>query len=151
MKIQNVIIFAVLVLFLTACSGGGSSSGGPITENDGIFSGFATVTLSAAGTSDTEDIDLQVVVANNIVTSVTFGGLEEASSIPVVGNTVSLLFQDTVPVMLDDNINCTGSFEFAGMFSGDTLNGPINGALDCSMDGITVQIQISGSFTATRG
>jgi len=151
MKNIKLIVSSAFIILLTACSGGGSASGGPQTNNDGTYIGVAMLTLSAQGQSETQPIDLQAVIQNNTLTSVSLDGQVITGSTPLAGNNVSFFLEDTVPAMLDDDITCTGSIEFAGMVAGDIFSGPINGQLDCSSNGVSVQFAATGSFEATRG
>jgi hypothetical protein len=152
MKIINIIITVLFTLLLTACSGGGSSSGADAAgvDNDGNFVGTADITASAPGfASISETFDFSFVIQDNALTSVTLDDEVTTASIPLMGNAFE--FSQSTPMALTfDDITCTASVEISGTISGGTASGPINGSAECMMSGVTIPITIEGSFNASR-
>ena len=150
MKTHSIVIYALFALILSACSGGGSSSGADAAglDNDGNFVGTADLAASAPGFPDISGtLDFSFVIQDNTLTSVTFDDEVTAVSIPLVGNT----FEVSNPLTLTfDEITCTALVEISGSIAGDTASGPINGSAECDVSGVTVSVTVEGSFNASR-
>lgn len=152
MKMHINILTALFILFLTACSGGGSSTGADFAsfDNDGNFVGSADVMASAPGfASISETFPFSFIIQDNTLTSVTFDDEVTDASIPLNGNVFE--FSQSTPMALTfDDITCTASISISGTISGDTATGPINGSAECEVAGVTVPITVEGSFNASR-
>ena len=152
MKTHSIVIYALFALILSACSGGGSSSGADEAglDNDGSFVGTVDVTASAPGfASISETFDFSFVIQDNTLISATIDDESTTTSIPLTGNTFE--FSQSTPMALTfDDITCTATLSITGTITGDTASGPLDGSAECEVSGVTVPISVEGSFNASR-
>ena len=148
------LMLTAFMIFIAGCGGGGSSSGGTEINNDGRFIGSSTITLSGQGESTTMTLSLEIVIQNNTVISFTSdaenGGQTVSLSIPVSGNSFTILLEQPMPLDSGGGFTCTASIEFVGVIAGDLISGPANGVQDCINNGELVPFTTSGSFSVTR-
>lgn len=150
-KICNTLI--LVVLFLSACSGG-SDSGGAV-ENSvagdmipanfvGTYTGSITVTASASGLSETDSFPITIVVSAN--GDLRFEG-DDPDETFTVGLTNSGQFSGSLDIAQDD---CSGTVSVQGTVDGSRATGPVSGTGECTVSGLNVDVDLEGSFEATK-
>lgn len=154
---KSILLFAS-VLFLSACGGGDSSSGGAVDPTApgsmipanfvGTYTGTVTgvITASAAGISieesDTFPITFTVAADGNVTIS-----SPEIDETVVVGVTNDGSFVGVISRTEDP---CEATINVVGTIDGTTASGTVNGTGTCTEGLITVDATLTGEFTATK-
>ena len=132
-----------LAVFLTACGGGDTSSGGGASFA-GTYSGPWRVTVRGGGGSFTGTGTIVVVInPNNSVV------LDPNTPVPGRGTISGNMITASYPGAFANSpgITCTGAVAVRGTVSGNTISGTI-GPSTITCNGIPFTIQ--GTFTATK-
>ncbi len=140
--------FMTIGLFATAlvaCGGGGSDGGGG-GGGGTIFTGTATITLSAPGIPPvTTPGGITITVSS---TSVTVSDGVDSGTAPISADGTKF----SVPVAgsdTTDGVTCGGTIIFNGTIMGTSITGPLTGSGSCTGFGPTLPVTVSGSFSAT--
>lgn len=149
---RQVLFGAILVVFLAACGGGGSDSGGmdtiPGTDIPsrfvGVYTGTLTVTASALGLSESTSFAITVTVTADGM--LRFDG-DEPDETFTVGLTNDGRFRGTLPADIDD---CNGELQIEGQVDGSNVTGQVSGEGQCTEDGLTITVSLAGSVSASR-
>lgn len=159
-----VTVFGVCLL-LAGCGGSSDNDNGTGTSNSGLalptsaasntdsssdfagtYNGTISITVSAAGQSEsfTDPITIVIDAAGNVTLT---GSDGSTGTSPLSGNSFSdaLALMETI-----DGAECSISLTVSGTVNGDTISGPISGDASCSEAGLTINADVSGSFTANR-
>lgn len=149
-------------LLLTACGGGSSSSGGataPVAaapaavSNDGTYTGVwnSVTTFTANGQTDQEsaDVGLTITVNGNNI-SITDGDFVATGTISAMNgfDAVADNYQFS-----EDGISCAGRLTFSGVIRSTpgSITGNSRGLLSCTQSGVTIQLDVTGPYSANRG
>lgn len=148
------LIIALAFIALTACGGGGSDSGSAaevtLTSDAfparfvGIYTGVVNFTATATGLSESDSFPITVTVFAD-------GRLRFDGDDP----------EETVTVVVDNNgqfvaaisiaeAPCTATFNVNGSVDGVTAAGAVDGQGSCSQDGLTIDVVLTGDFSASR-
>ena len=57
------------------------------------------------------------------------------------------VFQGNLPL---DQMGCTGNVGVTGQVDGTNVTGDIDGSGECDIDGLNVDVELEGDFSATR-
>lgn len=148
------LLLVVLSLFLIACSGGSSDSGGMVEPTlpgtdipasfAGTYSGILTVTASALGVTETDSFPVTVTVTNDGM--IRFDG-DDPEETFTVGLRNDGSFSGNLPINEDP---CSGSVGVTGVVDGTTVSGSLSGSGRCSVSGLEVDVSLDGDFSASR-
>jgi len=149
---KNLLIL-ITSLFLIACGGGGSDSGGMAEDTIpgtnvpvsfvGTYTGTATITASALGITETDTFPITITVTNDAM--VRFDGDEPDETFTVgLGNDGE--FSGTLPINEDP---CSGTASVDGSVDGTNASGTVSGSGTCQIDGLTVDVELDGTFEAS--
>ncbi len=152
MKIKHLIVFLFINIFLSACGGGGSSSGGISNINDGDYNGTLTITTSSPNLiNDSSSIAIGFTIQNNVVTSRTLDGTTAISSIPVVNNSFAFLEPSDIMAMDDiQDVECTIMIELIVTLSQGVANGTNTDTAECTALGAPIEITTTITLLASR-
>lgn len=142
------------ILLLSACGGGGSDSGGAVAptapgnmlpaELVGTYRGTITLTASAGGISQTITEPLTItVMADGTLTFAT----DDADETVTVGVDNAGNFAASLDISEDE---CTGTISVTGQVTANLASGDVDGSGTCSDGGLTLDVEIDGSFSASR-
>ncbi len=141
-------------VFLAACGGGGSDSGGmviptlPGTNVPASFAGVYTGTLnleaSALGITERESYPITVTVTDNAMVRFDIDGDSVTVGLANDGE-----FRANLPVP-PNSADCTGTIGIEGSVDGTTASGTLSGEGRCNISGLTADVTLSGDFSATR-
>ncbi len=161
MKFMKKFVLATLVLILTGCDSGGSSSGSNAQVTDtnptspenigaqyaGTYRGRleGTYTAPALGLSDTDSTPVTIVIERNGNTTVTVEGRSYTGSLDTDTVTAVVNVNET-----SNDITCTGRVNVNARIVGDTINGEANGAGECSQGTVQTPVQVAGVLNASR-
>lgn len=147
-------ILVSFVLFISACGGGDSDSGGsadatiPGTNVPvsfvGTYQGTLNVSASALGTSISDSFPITITV--NEDSTVRFDG-DDPEETFTVGLQNDGVFQGGLPL---DQSGCTGNVTVTGQVDGTNVTGDLAGTGNCDIDGLTVEVDLVGDFNASR-
>lgn len=149
-NIMKKLFFAfATVLFLASCDDGDSSSGGGEDSVDldsfvGVYVGSLTATASAAGLSQVDTFDITVTVFDD--NTVRFQGDDPDETFTTDLNDDGSFAED-LSIVIDE---CEGTVETEGIFDGDMVSGSVEGDGVCSDGELEVDIELEGTFSATR-
>lgn len=148
------ILFIVSMMILSACSSGGSDSGGMVTPTlpgttipanfAGVYTGTLNVTASALGITERDSFPITVTVTNDGM--VRFDG-DDPEETFTVGLTNTGDFSGNLPI---DEDECTGSVGAMGRVDGTNATGTVSGSGTCKINGLTVDVTLEGDFSATK-
>lgn len=140
-------------LFLSACGGGSSDSGGSqVTNTDpgsdipenflGVYNGTIDVTASGLGLTVSEAFELTITVNENGTIDFTSEGETASAGITNAGDF-------SVSVSVDED-GCTGTIDVSGSVDGTIASGSGSGSGECDLDGNNIEVTLEGEFSATR-
>jgi len=145
------IIIALSFLFLSACGGGDSDSGGSVENTAagdslpenfvGTYTGSIEVTASGLGLTVTETFDITITVNDNGTIDFQSDGETFSAGIANDGN-----FSVSVDI---DEEECTGTVSVTGSVDGTTASGNGSGEGQCVISGTNVDVTLEAEFTAT--
>ncbi|MEM7357976.1 MAG: hypothetical protein AAF431_02635 [Pseudomonadota bacterium] len=148
------LIIVFVSLFLFACGGGDSSSGGGVENSTpgmnlpanfvGVYTGTVTLTASAAGLSETDTFMITITVFAN--GTVRFDG-DEPDETFTVGITDAGAFSGNIEIAEDE---CEGTLGVVGQVDGTNATGTVEGEGECEVSGLTLDVELTGTFTATK-
>ena len=148
------LLLILSIVFISACSSGGSDSGGmvePTLPGTGIpssfvgtYTGTLNITASALGLSETDSFPITLTVTADGM--VRFDG-DDPNETFTVGLTDSGAFSGNLPINEEE---CTGSVGTNGMVDGTNASGDLSGNGSCRIDGLTVDVTLSGNFSASK-
>lgn len=148
------ILIAFGFLILSACSSGGSDSGGmvePTLPSTGIPANFAgtytgtlNVTASALGVTERDSFPITITVTQDGM--VRFDG-DSPDETFTVGLTNNGSFSGNLPINEDE---CTGSVGTQGSVNGSIAMGTVSGSGTCRISGLTVDVTLEGDFSANK-
>lgn len=146
------IMFSFLIL--SACSDSDSDSGGMVADTlpgtnipanfAGVYSGTLNVKAEALGLTETDSFPITITVTNDGM--VRFDG-DDPEETFTVGLTDSGEFSGTLPI---DEDECTGSVGATGQVDGSSAFGMVSGEGVCDIDGLTVEVTLTGDFNAVK-
>ena len=144
------ILFSLTIL--SACGGGGSSSGVEPTSAGmsipanfiGVYTGTFTVTAEALGITETDTFSITITVTEDGMLRFDGDDPEETFS---VGLTNEGTFAGNLSI---DEDECTGIIGVTGMVDGTTAAGEANGDGECDIAGIKADVELRGTFTASK-
>ena len=133
---------------VTGCGGGGSSSGGGGSGGGGtVYTGTATITLSAPGVaSQTTTFPITITVSGGIVT---VSDPEITGSAPISADGTNFTVRVNF-VVAESGVSCNGTVIYTGTIAGANVSGPVSGSARCSVSGTTITVTINGSFSANQ-
>jgi len=142
------------LIFVAACGGGGSDSGGmnqptlPGTNIPanfvGVYNGTLNVTAEAAGISQRDSFPITVTVTSDA--RVRFDGDDPDETFTVaLANDGS--FRGNLAINEDE---CSGTLALNGSVDGTTASGTVTGDGQCRVSGIDVGVALSGDFSANK-
>ena len=133
---------------VTGCGGGGSSSGGGGSGGGGtVYTGTATITLSAPGVaSQTTTFPITITVSGGIVT---VSDPEITGSAPISADGTNFTVRVNF-VVAESGVSCNGTVIYTGTIAGANVSGPVSGSAPCSVSGTTITVTINGSFSANQ-
>ena len=149
----NVVSILLIALGLAACGGGGSSSGaveatlpGSNTPSSfvGVYTGQLNVTAQALGVSETESVPITITVQAD--GTIRFDG-DDADETFTVGVTDNGNFSGNININEDP---CKGMVGVTGVVNGVTANGTVQGSGTCVENGLTINVDLSGDFLASK-
>ena len=140
MSIKNIIFSISMALFVTACGGGSSSSGG---SDNGVrvFTGTQNIIVSARGVSEVGSSDFVLEADGNNITIRDEDFI--ATGVANAGN-----FSITSPMFtleVDAQSRCTGSVTYTGTIIGVQVTGDLAGSFDCGF----ATVRVTGRFDAS--
>ncbi len=151
---KHVLFFFLAVFALSACDGGGSDSGSMVDATIpgtnvpmsfvGTYTGTLNVSASALGTSVDDSFPITITVNGD--GTVRFDG-DDPDETFTVGIQDNGVFRGNLPI---DQEGCTGNVAAEGQVDGTNVNGTIDGNGTCDIDGLSVDVTLSGDFNATR-
>ena len=155
------IVLALLVLILTGCDSGGSSSGSNTeiidtnttspenigTQYAGTYRGRleGTYTAPALGLSDSDSEPITIIIDNNGNTTVRVDGRTYTGSLDYDLVTAIVNVNET-----SNDISCQGRVNINARISGNTINGEANGAGECAQGSVSTPVQVAGVLNASR-
>ena len=150
-KIQLCFILFSLSI-LSSCGGGGSSSGVEPTSAGmsipanfiGVYTGTFTVTAKALGITDTDTFSITITVTEDGMLRFDGDAPDETFT---VGVTNEGAFSGNLFI---DEDECTGTIGVTGTVDGSTASGEANGDGECDISGIKADVELNGTFTATK-
>ncbi len=151
---KKFILLFFAIVSLSACDGGGSDSGS-MTEDTlpgtnvptsfvGTYTGTLDITASALGITVTDSFPITVTVNDDA--TVRFDG-DDPEETFTVGLQNDGIFRGNLPI---DQEGCTGTVAAEGQVNGTTVTGTIEGDGNCTIDGVTADVTLEGTFNATR-
>lgn len=148
------LIIVCLSVFLFACGGSDSSSGGGVENSQpgmnlpanfvGVYMGTITLTASAAGLSETDTFSITITVFAN--GTVRFDG-DDPEETFTVGITDAGEFSGNIDINEDE---CQGTVAVVGQVDGTNATGTVQGDGECEVSGLDIDVELSGTFTATK-
>jgi len=149
LSLWHIILFATL----TACSGGGSDSGGPAGSFPaafvGVYQGTLNVTVSAAGISQSDSAPITITVTPDAQLQFSSSETDETFSVGVTNDGSFNLNIDFVV----DGLECTNmALDAAGQINaaGTSISADVTGQATCTVEGITLDVELSGELLASR-
>ena len=155
------IVLALLVVVLTGCDSGGSSSGSSTevintnpTSPENIGSQYAgtytgrlegTYTAPELGLTDSDSTPVTIVIDSNGNTTVTVEGRSYTGSLDTDTVTAVVTVNET-----SNDITCTGTVNVNARISGRTISGEANGAGECRQGSVQTPVQVAGVLNASR-
>ena len=154
-SLRALIAMAISALFLSACGGGSTSSGGSPGQTEfaqaGVYNGSRTFDWSSAGTSLFEGEGPMSVTVTGVglgqqavIASREFSGTSSITP----GLSISIPSGPLRYELLERGVFCDGSTRFDGQFSGQTVSGTETGSWTCPNGEV---VTLSGTFVATLG
>ena len=144
----------VCLVALSACGGGGSDSGDMLEATlpgtnvpisfVGTYEGTLNVEASALGNSVSDSFPIMITV--NEDGTLRFDG-DDTEETFTVGLQNDGVFQGNLPL---DQMGCTGNVGVTGQVDGTNVTGDIDGSGECDIDGLNVDVELEGDFSATR-
>jgi len=143
---------AILCLFLFAC-GGSSDSGGAVENSQpgdmlpanfvGTYTGMLNLTASAAGLSESDSFPITITVFAD--GTIRFEG-DDPEETFTVGVTNAGAFSGSVDIVEDE---CSGTINLTGSVDGTTASGNVDGSGTCTINGLSVDVDLAGDFSAS--
>jgi len=152
MKFPLALIFTINLLFLSACGGGSSSSGVDPTiagENIpaifvGVYKGTLNLTAEAISLTESDTFEITITVFED--GTIRFDG-DEPDETFTAGITNDGDFAGNITITEDE---CNGTVGVTGRVDGTTATGTLEGDGECDISGLTVDVDLTGDFTATK-
>ena len=155
-------VLALLVLVLSGCDSGGSSSSGSnaeITNNNtsspenigtqyaGTYTGTieGTYTAPELSLSDSDSEPVTIIIDGNGNTTVLVDGREYSGSLDSDSITAVVNVNETYT-----DITCTGTINVNARISGNTISGEANGTGNCTQGSFSTPVQVAGVLNATK-
>lgn len=148
------ILFAISLLFLSACGSSDSDSGGMVEPTlpgtsipanfAGTYTGTLNVRASALGLTESDSFPITITVTSDGM--VRFDG-DDPEETFTVGLTNTGAFSGNLPINEDE---CTGSVGTEGSVDGNNASGTLSGSGTCTVNGLTVDVTLEGDFSATK-
>lgn len=158
---KKISVVFFLVFGLAACGGGDSDSGSMVEPTApgnslpanfvGTYTGTLTVTARALGLSQTDTFPITIVV--NSDGTVRFEGDDPDETFTSgIANDGSFAVEVSVSDLDSSVEECDSdtSISVTGNVDGTTAAGDVSGEGRCTIDGITADISLSGTFTANK-
>ena len=152
-NIKNTFLL-ILIFTLTACGGGGSSSGGEVQvtppgqslppEFVGVYRGTLNVRAEALGISESDSFPITITVSED--GTIRFDG-DDPDEAFTVGIANDGQFSGSLTITEDE---CSGTISVTGQVNGTTASGDVQGDGQCSDGNITVDVTLTGDFSATK-
>lgn len=141
-------------VFIAACGGGGSDSGGMVAPTlpgtnvpasyAGVYTGTLNLEASALGITQSDSYPLTVTVTDDAM--VRFDVDDESVTVGLANDGA---FRANLPVPAN-SAGCTGSIAIDGTVDGTTASGMLSGEGRCNISGLNTDVTLSGDFSATR-
>jgi len=139
---------------LVACSDGDSDSGSMLDDTlpgtnvpasfAGVYTGSTDLTASALGITQSDSFDITITVTDDAM--VRFDG-DEPDETFTVGLQNDGAFVGTLAI---DEDECQGSITVNGSVDGTLATGDVSGDGQCDINGLEVDVTLSGTFSASR-
>ena len=146
-------IILVLGLLLLAACGGSSDSGGAVEntlpgdmlppEFVGTYTGQLNLTASAAGLSESASFPITITVSADGM--IRFDG-DDPDETFTVGIANDGSFSGSADIVEGP---CSGTINLVGSVDGATASGTVSGEGTCTIDGLTLDVELTGDFNAT--
>lgn len=155
-ELKRIIATVFIAAFLlTGCDSGGSSSGGDQVEESvsgdmlpaefvGVYVGTISARLEASGISESETYEITITV--NADGTIKFDG-DDPDETFTVGIANDGTFSGNLRIDEDD---VTGVLGVTGRVDGTTASGDVVGEGEFDTGIITIDIDVTGTFTATK-
>ena len=148
---KHLFVFGLTVL--TACGGGGSSSGVAVSSPGdnlpanfvGTYTGTITVTLDASVIDETRSYSITVTVNADATIRFEVAGIEESFT---AGVTNAGQFSGNINFTDDDCDSAVIGVE--GTVDGSTVTGTVTGNTECDVAGLPVDVDLRGNFSASK-
>ena len=146
------LILTINLFVLSACGGGGSSSGVDPTvagENIpaifvGVYKGTLNLTAKAIGVTESDSFEITITVFED--GTIRFDG-DEPDETFTAGITNDGDFAGNITIQEDE---CSGTVGVTGRVDGTTATGTIDGDGECDISGLSVDVDLTGDFSATK-
>ncbi len=145
----------VIIALVSACGSGGSSSGAGVEPTQpgqnipqnfiGVYQGQVNLRLEAIGLSETDSFPITITVFAD--GTVRFDGDDPDESF-TVGLTNAGDFAGNLSISEDE---CSGQLAVTGQVDGSTASGVVEGEGECRIQGLDLDVELSGDFNATKG
>jgi hypothetical protein len=106
-----------------------------------VFSGSATVTLSAGGFDAVTQTEAITIIVSGVSMTVSDSSSTASGASYAVPVTV---------VFSEHGISCLGEVIFTGTISGDTAFGTISGNIPCAGFRISISVVVTGTFVTSK-
>lgn len=152
--IKNVFILFLATLTLVGCGGGDSDSGAMVEPTlpgtnvpasfVGTYQGDLTVTAEALNLSETDTFPITITVTEDAMVRFEGDGPDETFTVGLQNDGA---FAGILPIDVDE---CSGSLSTTGRVDGTTVSGEVSGDGRCDVSGVTLDVTLMGTFTASR-
>lgn len=152
--IKRISLVFLIVVGLAACGGGDSDSGAMVEPTlpgtnvpasfAGTYRGTLTITAQALTLTETDTFDITITVTEDAM--VRFDG-DDPDETFTVGLSNDGTFAGNFDVNEDE---CTGSLATTGRVDGTTASGDVSGEGRCDISGLSADVTLTGTFTATK-
>lgn len=150
---KKLLLIASLVL-LGSCGGGDSSSGGAVDPTApgsmipasfvGTYSGTLNLVASALGLEERDSFPITITVTSDGM--LRFDG-DDPDETVTVGVTNDGNFAASITINEDP---CEGTINVTGTVDGTTASGTVNGEGSCEDGPLSIDVELSGDFSATK-
>ncbi len=145
---RKLLILILLNAMLTACGGGSSSSGGgTAVSTAGTYNGSETFTVTIPGVlteTGSGSITITIDAAGNVT-------LVDEDGVTFTGSLSGNRFTAQGPAQIvEEGITCNGPAAYEGTVSGNQITGTESASVTCTRGGVSVAVNASGTFNATR-
>lgn len=149
------LLVSAVFLFLVACDDGDSDSGANVETTApgdmfpasfaGVYSGNLNLTASAAGITQSDSFPITITV--NEDATIRFDG-DDPDETFTVGVQNDGTFSGSLSINEDP---CSGTVSVTGRVDGTNASGNVSGSGNCTQAAVSVDVELSGDFTATKG